>query len=95
MNESKEIFDKMICNEHLSGTPLLLLANKQDLPDCMGVREVKPVFQEARHKIGRRDFLVSAISALTGEGIQEGLLWLADAIKRNSFIRPPKSSYDT
>lgn len=56
----------MISNELLSGVPLLLLANKQDLPDVMGVREIKPVFQQAGVLIGRRDCLVMPVSALTG-----------------------------
>lgn len=56
----------MICNENLAGIPLLILANKQDIPDCMGVREVKPIFNENAHLIGRRDFMVMPISALTG-----------------------------
>lgn len=66
MNESKEIFDDMIINDHLKGIPLLILANKQDLPDCMGVREVKPVFQDSGPAIGRRDCLIMPVSALTG-----------------------------
>lgn len=56
----------MICNENLVGIPLLILANKQDIPDCMGVREVKPIFNQNAHLIGRRDFMVMPISALTG-----------------------------
>lgn len=58
--------DKMIKNELLTGVPLLLLANKQDLPDVMGVREIKPVFQHAGILIGRRDCLTIPISALNG-----------------------------
>lgn len=64
--ESQGIFDQMICNELLFGVPLLILANKQDLPDVMGVREIKPVFQQAGHHIGRRDCLIIPISALNG-----------------------------
>lgn len=56
----------MISNENLVGIPLLILANKQDIPDCMGVREVKPIFNQNAHLIGRRDFMVMPISALTG-----------------------------
>lgn len=56
----------MICNKNLAGIPLLILANKQDIPDCMGVREVKPIFNQNAHLIGRRDFMVMPISALTG-----------------------------
>lgn len=80
----------MITNEHLSGVPLLLLANKQDLPDCMGVRDIKPVFQQSAVHIGRRDCLVMPVSALTGEGVDEGIRWLVDAIIRNNIIRPAR-----
>ncbi|ODM90903.1 ADP-ribosylation factor-related protein 1 [Orchesella cincta] len=66
IEESKEAFDKMIRNELLQGVPLLVLANKQDLPDCMGVREVKPIFNQSAHLIGPRDCMVMPVSALTG-----------------------------
>uniref|UniRef100_A0A1B0GBK6 ADP-ribosylation factor-related protein 1 n=2 Tax=Glossina TaxID=44049 RepID=A0A1B0GBK6_GLOMM len=90
MEESKVIFDKMIKNDLLSGVPLLILANKQDLPDVMGVREIKPVFQQSGTLIGRRDCLTIPVSALTGEGIDEGIKWLVEAIKRHSIVRPPR-----
>jgi len=66
IDESKKVFDKMIQSELLKGVPLLVLANKQDLPDCMGVREVKPIFNENAHLIGQRDCMVMPVSALTG-----------------------------
>lgn len=44
----------MVRNELLSKVPLLVLANKQDLPECMGVREVKPIFNQSAHLIGSR-----------------------------------------
>ncbi|KAG5681788.1 hypothetical protein PVAND_011196 [Polypedilum vanderplanki] len=90
MSESKELFDKMIKNEFLTGVPLLILANKQDIIDCMGVREIKPVFQQHGHLIGRRDCLTIPTSGLTGEGVDEAINWLKDAVKRNSILRPPK-----
>lgn len=94
MNESKELFDKMIKNEYLSGVPLLILANKQDLEDCMGVRDIKPVFQQHGHLIGRRDCLTIPTSGLNGEGIEEAITWLVEALKRNSIVRPPKTQDD-
>lgn len=56
----------MISSQTLQGVPLLVLANKQDITDCMGVREVKPIFNQNAHLIGRRDCMVMPISALTG-----------------------------
>lgn len=61
-----KFLDKMISSECLHGVPLLVLANKQDIPDCMGVREVKPIFNKNGHLIGRRDCMVMPVSALTG-----------------------------
>ena len=60
--------DKMISSNCLNGVPLLVLANKQDIPDSMGVREVKPIFNQSAHLIGRRDCMVMPVSALTGYG---------------------------
>ena len=54
----------MISNMHLEGVPLLLLANKQDMPDCMGVREVKPIFEHNHDFIGSRECMVMPVSAL-------------------------------
>jgi len=56
----------MISSNCLNGVPLLVLANKQDIPDSMGVREVKPIFNQSAHLIGRRDCMVMPVSALTG-----------------------------
>uniref|UniRef100_A0A224XX01 ADP-ribosylation factor-related protein 1 n=1 Tax=Panstrongylus lignarius TaxID=156445 RepID=A0A224XX01_9HEMI len=91
IEESKETFDKMISSENLLGVPLLVLANKQDIVDCMGVREVKPIFKKNGHLIGRRDCMVMPVSALNGDGVDEGIKWLVDCIKRNSHIRPPRN----
>lgn len=92
IRDSFLLTDKMIKNELLSGVPLLILANKQDLPDVMGVREIKPVFQQAGALIGRRDCLTIPVSALTGEGVDEGIKWLVEAIKRHSLVRPPREN---
>nr|CAD7265352.1 unnamed protein product [Timema shepardi] len=69
--DSKEAFDKMISSESLIGVPLLVLANKQDLVDCMGVRDVKPIFNKSAHLIGRRDCMVMPVSALTGDNCEK------------------------
>ncbi|XP_018335827.1 ADP-ribosylation factor-related protein 1 [Agrilus planipennis] len=92
IEESKETFDKMIASESLQGVPLLVLANKQDIEDCMGVREVKPIFNKNAHLIGKRDCMVMPVSALTGEGVDEGIHWLVDCVKRNNFVRPPRNN---
>ena len=106
MEESKAAFDRMIKNENIRGIPLLVAANKQDLADCMGVREVKHLFEnnaEARdssvtkpililfcfQELKSRELMTLATSGLTGDGVEEGIEWVADAVTRNSVVRPP------
>jgi len=91
IQESKKSFDAMISNSNLTGVPLLVLANKQDIPECLGVREVKPIFQDNDDKIGNREIMVMGTSGLTGDGVIEGIEWLLQCIERNLVNRPPKN----
>jgi len=89
VEESKETFDRMIKNENVRGVPLLVAANKQDLADCMGVREVKPLFESNTEELGCREVMVLATSGLTGDGVEEGIKWVAQCVVRNVGVRPP------
>ncbi|KAJ0068282.1 hypothetical protein NL108_004679, partial [Boleophthalmus pectinirostris] len=66
LSESKEAFEKMISSEALEGVPLLVLANKQDVPNCLSVPDIKTAFSDCAPKIGKRDCLVQPCTALTG-----------------------------
>jgi ADP-ribosylation factor related protein 1 len=52
LEESWNAFDKMIQNEQLIGLPLLVACNKQDLPNCMTVPDIKKKFNKSAAKIG-------------------------------------------
>ncbi len=60
----------------------------------MGVREVKPIFEDNADKIGHRECMVLPTSGLTGDGVEEGIEWLVQCIKRNVLDRPPKNQED-
>jgi ADP-ribosylation factor related protein 1 len=90
IEESKQAFDQMIGNDMLHGVPLLLLANKQDLQDCLSLSTIKGTFQESGvGKLGSHDCKAMAVSALTGDGVDEGIRWLVHCIVRNNLVRPP------
>lgn len=89
VKESKEAFDKMIASECLESVPLLMLANKQDLEGCLSVNEIKRDFKDSAHMIGRRDCHVMGVSALRGDGVNDGIQWLIQCILRNGINRPP------
>ena len=90
LEESWIAFDKMIQNEQLLGLPLLVACNKQDLNDCMTVPEIKKEFNKSAAKIGVRNCMATATSALTGEGVHEGINWMKECVEANSNKRPPK-----
>jgi ADP-ribosylation factor related protein 1 len=90
LEESWITFDKMLQSEQLTNVPLLVSCNKQDLDDCMTVPEIKRTFNRSTSKIGVRDCMVLACSALSGDGINESISWMKDCIIRNSNMRPPK-----
>ncbi|XP_038185746.1 ADP-ribosylation factor-related protein 1 isoform X2 [Arvicola amphibius] len=80
LSESKEAFEKVVSSEALDGVPILVLANKQD---------VETAFSDCTCKIGRRDCLTQACSALTGKGVREGIEWMVKCVVRNVH-RPPR-----
>lgn len=94
LDESRDSFDKMVSSEALNGVPLLVVANKQDIPDSLPVEKVKDVFRDSRHLIGRRDCHVLATSALHGDGVHEGIEWVVHCVRRNQ-LRPPRRNEDT
>lgn len=79
MTAAEELATMMAENE-LRGIPLLVLANKQDLPHAMGVSEITQKLGLAATK--DRPWFVQATCATTGEGVYEGLDWFAHTVKK-------------
>ncbi|KAF5837127.1 small Arf-related GTPase [Dunaliella salina] len=61
-------------NEDLARTPIIVLANKQDLKDAMQVDELTIAL--GLHSIRNHDWHIQACCALTGEGLSEALAWI-------------------
>lgn len=77
---AKDELDAMLNNAQLRvRVPLLVLANKQDLPAAMQAVEIATVLRLAELP---RAWQIVATNALTGEGVDRGLEWLAQSVKR-------------
>ncbi|KAJ3062073.1 ADP-ribosylation factor protein 3 [Podochytrium sp. JEL0797] len=76
-------------NEELEGVPLLLLANKSDRPESVGLAQLKDVFNPIASKLGARDSKVMSVSALKGEGVRDAIDWLNLRLERNRANKPP------
>ncbi|KAG0175451.1 hypothetical protein DFQ28_009163 [Apophysomyces sp. BC1034] len=67
LEECKDTFETMITSDLVEGIPVLMLANKQDVPDAMRVEDIKEVFNKIAVKLGARDSRVLPVSALEGD----------------------------
>jgi signal recognition particle receptor subunit beta len=80
INEAAEEMNKMLREDELRDAILLVFANKQDLPNAMSVAEVTD--RLGLHTLRMRQWYIQACCAPSGDGLYEGLDWLAEATKR-------------
>lgn len=64
----------MLNEDELRDAMLLVYANKQDLPNAMGVSEIAEKLNLSNVK--NRKWYIQATTATTGDGLFEGLEWL-------------------
>ena len=65
----------------LKDAALLVLANKQDLPNAMNVNEITQKLE--LNKMKNRQWYIQSTCATTGDGLYEGLDWLSNTLRRN------------
>ena len=72
----------LLQHDHLNGAALLVFANKQDLKDAMSVAELSEAL--GLHTIKSHSHHIQASCALTGDGLKEGLSWVAQKVHGGS-----------
>jgi small GTP-binding protein len=82
MQLAKEELHHILADDAMRDAKLLVYANKQDLPHACSAAEVAD-------KLGlmgmrARKWHIQACCAATGDGLYEGLDWLADAVKKDA-----------
>ena len=75
---SKEELFRLLTHEELTHAVILVLANKQDLQEAMSPAEISEAL--SLHLIKDHDWHIQAACALTGEGLLEGLGWIAQHV---------------
>ncbi len=68
----------MLAEDELNDAVILVMANKQDLSEAMSPNEVaeKMELQQLKGK----QWLIQGTSAITGQGLKDGLDWMAGVI---------------
>ena len=71
---------RMLGEDELRDSILLVFANKQDLPNSMSASELTE--QLGLHSLRHRQWYIQACCATTGDGLYEGLDWLSAAVQK-------------
>jgi len=69
----------MLAEDELRDAVLLVLANKQDLPNALSVNEITT--RLGLNQIRTRQWYIQATCATTGDGLYEGLDWLSSTLE--------------
>ncbi|XP_030606031.1 ADP-ribosylation factor-like protein 11 isoform X1 [Archocentrus centrarchus] len=80
MAEAKAALKKILGEEKLQGVPLMVLANKKDLPNCMNIREVSNQLELPSYT--DRHWEIQACSAVKGLGLQQAFISVSKMIKK-------------
>ena len=78
MEDAAEELKKMLAEEELKDCAVLVMANKQDLNGALAPGEVTEKLGMGALK--GRTWLVQGTSATTGQGLKEGLDWMASVL---------------
>lgn len=81
MEETGVELAALLEEEKLSGVPVLIFANKQDLLNAMPPKDISDALQ--LHNIRDREWQIQACSAKTGAGLQEGIEWVLKTVEAN------------
>ncbi|CAL4081916.1 unnamed protein product [Meganyctiphanes norvegica] len=77
--EAREELHYLVNSEDLRDCPLLVLANKQDLPNAVTINKMS---DELQLRDQAKNWYVQATNAITSEGLYEGLDWLAREVAK-------------
>lgn len=71
---------------HVCSLPILILANKQDLPSAKSPEEIAATIFEYHPLEGDGMWCVQGCAAVDGRGIRNGFEWLAWAISQRTTL---------
>jgi ADP-ribosylation factor-like protein 2 len=83
----RQELDHLLQQERLAGASLLIFANKQDVAGALSASEISQVLGlESSEKYQNRHWHIHCCSAVTGEGLAEGMDWLVEDIASRIFM---------
>jgi ADP-ribosylation factor-like protein 2 len=89
MNDCKMELEKLLNEEKLAGASLLIFANKQDLKNALNLEEISQVLnlnEETNKLMQNRHWHIEKCSAVTGDGLVQGVDWIVSDIASRIFL---------
>merc|ERR1711939_1021447 len=80
-NSAKEELHRMLAEDELRDSVLLVFANKQDLPNAMSASELTDKL--GLNELRNRRWYIQATCAVQGNGLYEGLDWLSNELSKS------------
>lgn len=75
IEEARQELNKIAMDKGMSDVPILIFANKQDMPNAMKPQELQQRLELNHGPLKERRWIVQPSTATTGDGIYEGLSW--------------------
>lgn len=91
LEESRREFELILKNESIEDVPVVVLANKQDLPGALNAEEITRRFKMKKY-CSDRNWYVQPCCAITGEGLAEAFQRVATFAKQ---YRKSKETFTT
>jgi len=85
ISECNEELNKIMNEALLKEIPLLVFANKQDLPNVMSLSEITDKLELSQ--IINREWYIQSSCMVNGDGMYEGFDWLREAIGRKLLTK--------
>ena len=76
----------LLQQERLAGASVLILANKQDVSGALNASQVREVLELDDEQFRGRHWSIVPCSAVTGEGLMEGMEWMVKDIASRIFM---------
>merc|ERR1719449_57274 len=77
---AEEELRRMLENDEFNNTVVLIFANKMDLPNAFSIQEIKEKMKIDQNIKGR-EYHIQQTCATSGDGLYEGLDWMATKLK--------------
>lgn len=89
INEAQEELYRMVNEEELKGKPVLIMANKQDLPNAMSLAEIQEKLNLSKLDSMNTKWYIQSTIAVQQKGILEGFDWLGQILRSKTDYTKP------